>query len=90
MSQLLYSKGCIREATWDEMERIDQSRSLVDKKTALLTAIQETVFYDYRKLKDIAIVLSGVEETRDIANRMRTEYGKVKSFNLSGLTFLHT
>ena len=74
VSQLLYSKGCISEATLDEMERIDQSRSLDDKKTTLLTAIQETVSSDYRKLKDIATVLSDVEETRDIANRIMTEY----------------
>ena len=76
MSQLLYSKGCISEATLDEMERIDQSRSLDDKKTTLLTAIQETVSSDYRKLKDIATVLSDIEETRDIANRIMTEYCK--------------
>ncbi|XP_019860273.1 PREDICTED: uncharacterized protein LOC109588559 isoform X2 [Amphimedon queenslandica] len=70
VSQLLYCKGCISEATLDEMERIDQSRSLDDKKTTLLTAIQETVSSDYRKLKDIATVLSDVEETRDIANEI--------------------
>ena len=74
MSQLLYNKRCISEATLDEMERIDQSRSLDDKKTTLLTAIQETVSNDYRKLKDIATVLSDVEETKDIANRIMTEY----------------
>ena len=78
MSQLLYNKRCISEATLDGMERIDQSRSLDDKKTTLLTAIQETVSSDYRKLKDIATVLSDVEETRDIANRIMTEYdGKI-------------
>ena len=74
--QLLYSKGCISEATLDEMERIDQSRSLDDKKTTLLTAIQETVSSDYRKLKDIATVLSGIEETRDVAQKILTEYGR--------------
>ena len=76
VSQLLYSKGCISEATLDEMERMDQSRSLDGKKTTLLTAIQETVSNDYRKLKDIATVLSDVEETRDVAQKILTEYGR--------------
>ena len=77
VSQQLYSKRCISKATLDEMEMIDQSRSLDDKKTTLLTAMQETVSRDYMKLKDIATVLSDVEETRDIANRIMTEYGKI-------------
>ena len=76
VSQLLYCKRCITEATLDEMERLDQSRSLDDKKTTLLTAMQETVSSNYWKLKDIATVLSDVEETRDIANEMMTKYGK--------------
>ena len=76
VSQLLYCKRCISEATLDEMERIDQSRSLDDKKTILLTAMKETVSIDYRKLKDIATVLSDVEDTRDIANEITTKYGK--------------
>uniref|UniRef100_A0A1X7TT12 Death domain-containing protein n=1 Tax=Amphimedon queenslandica TaxID=400682 RepID=A0A1X7TT12_AMPQE len=74
VSQLLYCKRCISEATLDEMERIDQRRSLDDKKTTLLTAMQETVSSDYRKLKDIATVLSDVEQTRDIANEIMTKY----------------
>ena len=77
VSQLLYCKRCISEATLDEMERIDESRSLDDKKTTLLTAMQETVSSDYRKLKDIATVLSDVKETRDIANEILTKYGKI-------------
>ena len=76
VSQLLYSKGCISEATLDKMEGIDQSRLLADKKTTLLTAIQETVSSDYRKLKYIATVLSDVEETRDIAKKILTECGR--------------
>ncbi|XP_019862829.1 PREDICTED: uncharacterized protein LOC109591555 [Amphimedon queenslandica] len=56
------------------MERIDQRRSLDDKKTTLLTAMQETVSSDYRKLKDIATVLSDVEETRAVANKMMAKY----------------
>ncbi|XP_019860404.1 PREDICTED: uncharacterized protein LOC109588729 [Amphimedon queenslandica] len=76
VSQLLYSKRCISEATLDEMERIDQSRSLDDKKTTLLTAMKETVSSDYWKLKDIAIVLSDVEGTRDIGKEMVAKYSK--------------
>ena len=77
VSQLLYCKRCISEATLDEMERIDETRSLDDKKTTLLTAMQETVSSDYRKLKDIATVLSDVEETRDIANEIMIKYGMI-------------
>ena len=80
VSQLLYCKRCISEATLDEMERIDQSRSLDYKKTTLLIAMQETVSSDYRKLKDIATVLSDVEQTRDIANGIMTKYGKILIF----------
>ncbi|XP_019860406.1 PREDICTED: uncharacterized protein LOC109588730 [Amphimedon queenslandica] len=74
VSQLLYSKRCISEATLDEMEKIDQGRSLDDKKTTLLTAMKETVSSDHRKLKDIATVLSDVEKTRDIGKEMVTKY----------------
>ena len=81
VSQLLYDKRCISEATLDEMEKIDQNRSLDNKKTTLLTAIQKTVSRDYRKLKDIAMVLSDVEETRDVANRIMTEYGKITAMS---------
>ena len=75
VSQLLYCKRCISEATLNEMERIDQGRSLDDKKTTLLTTIKKTVFNDFRKLKDIATVLSDVEQTKDIANEIMTKYG---------------
>ncbi|XP_019852468.1 PREDICTED: uncharacterized protein LOC109582257 [Amphimedon queenslandica] len=74
VSQLLYCKRCISEATLDQIERIDQRRSLDDKKTTLLTAMQETVSNDYRKLKDIATVLSDVEGTKDIAQEIMTKY----------------
>ncbi|XP_019862484.1 PREDICTED: uncharacterized protein LOC109591132 [Amphimedon queenslandica] len=76
VSQLLYCKRCISEATLDEMERMDQSRSLDDKKTILLTAMKETVSNDYRKLKNIAKVLSDVEGTRHIGREIVTKYGK--------------
>ena len=81
VSQLLYCKRCISEATLDEMERIDKSRSLDDKKTTLLTGMQETVSSNYRKLKDIATVLSDVEQTRDIANEMMAKYGKIMNID---------
>ena len=78
VSQLLYCKRCISEATLDEMERIDKkTRSWDDKKLTLLTAVQETVSSDYKKLKDIATVLSDIEEAKDIAREMMSEYGKI-------------
>ena len=83
VSQLLYCKRCINEATLDEMERIDQGRSLDDKKTTLLTAIQEAVSSDYRKLKDIATVLSDVEQTRHIGRKIVTKYGKALNIVMS-------
>uniref|UniRef100_A0A1X7UGL0 Death domain-containing protein n=1 Tax=Amphimedon queenslandica TaxID=400682 RepID=A0A1X7UGL0_AMPQE len=85
VSQLLYCKRCISEDTLDEMERIDQRRSLDDKKTTLLTAMQETVSSDYRKLKDIATVLFDVEETKDIGNKMMTKYKKIPQDDDSAL-----
>ena len=77
VSELLYSKRCVNETTLDEMERVDPSMSLDDKRNILLTDIQKTVSSDYRKLKDIATVLSDVEEAKDIAYTIMTEYGKL-------------
>lgn len=74
-SQLLYGKKCVSETTLDEMERIEQNRSLDDKKTILFNAVTVTVSNDYTKLKDIATVLSNVEGTRDTAYEILTEYG---------------
>ena len=76
VSQLLYCKRCISEATLDKMERIDQGR-LDDKKTTLLTAMQETVLSDYRKLQGIAAVLCDIEETKDIGNEIVAKYSKI-------------
>ena len=77
VSELLYSKRCVNETALDEMERMDPSMSLDDKRNILLTDIQKTVSSDYRKLKDIATVLSDVEEAKDIAYTIMTEYGKL-------------
>ena len=74
VSQMLYSKRCIEEAILDKIEV--ENRPSDDKKTCLLTAIQETVRNDYKKLKDIATVLSEIDETRDIAYQLIYEYGK--------------
>lgn len=78
VSELLYSKRCVNETALDEMERMDPSMSLDDKRNILLTDIQKTVSSDYRKLKDIATVLSDVEEAKSIAYTMMTEYGKLR------------
>lgn len=76
VSQMLYSKRCIEEAILDEIEI--GNRSFDDKKTYLLTAIQEAVQNDYRKLKDIAKVMSEIDETQEIAHQLIQEYGKKK------------
>ena len=74
--QLLYSKRCLSEATLNEIESECQKKSLNEKKAILLTAMQQAVSSDYRKLKDISLVLTGVDNIKDIANGMLTEYGK--------------
>ena len=74
--QLLYSKRCLSEATLNEIESECQKKSLNEKKAILLTAMQQAVSSDYRKLKDISLVLIGVDNIKDIANGMLTEYGK--------------
>lgn len=78
VSQVLYSISCINETTLDEMEEvIDQSKSPDDRKDTLLSAINESVSKDYRKLKDIAKLLSHFDETRIIADKILAEYGKI-------------
>lgn len=78
VSQELYSISCISETTLDEMEEvIDQSKSLDDRKDTLLSVIRESVSKDYRKLEDIANLLSCFDETRKIADKILAEYGKI-------------
>ena len=78
VSQLLYSKRCINKATLDDMETVDQIMSLDDRKATLLTAMQQAVSSDYRKLKGIAETLSNIEETRTLASEITAEYGKAQ------------
>ena len=66
VSLMLYSKRCINEATLDKIET---------EKLPLLTAMQEAVHNDYGKLKDIANVLANFDDTREIANQLKTKYG---------------
>lgn len=72
--QHLYSKRCINEATLDVIESVDGS--LDNKKNTLLTALQDAVSTNYKILPNIAIVLSNMEETKDIGHQLRLEYGK--------------
>ena len=78
ISQVLYSRKCISEGILDQTETINNQITLDDKKTILLAGMRETVSRDFKKLKDIATVLSEFEETKDIANKMMTNYGKLK------------
>lgn len=82
VSQILYKEGYISSVTLDEMEKARQGhggRSLDDKKLILLNAMQELVFSNsnYLRLKDIALVLSHYDETKEFALRMMAEYGKL-------------
>lgn len=72
LSQKLYTKRCISQHTLDVMESVDVS--LGDKKTTLLAELQKAVSSDYKKLQNIATVLSNYEETRDVANQINKEY----------------
>lgn len=72
---MLYSKRCINEATLDKIET-DHISS--DDKKPLLTAMQEAVHNDYGKLKDIANVLTNFNETREIADQLKTKYGSIQ------------
>lgn len=69
---MLYSTRCINEATLDKIETDHRSS---DDKKPLLTAMQEAVHNDYRKLKDIANVLANFYDTREIADQLKTKYG---------------
>ena len=72
VSLMLYSKRCINEATLDKIETDHRSS---DDKKPLLIAMQEAVHNDYGKLKGIANILANFDETREIANQMKTKYG---------------
>ena len=73
-SQLLYSKGCINEKTLDEIETLESSHE--DQKATLLTAISKLVSSDGKNLKVLTTALSKLKETRELAEKLLTEYGK--------------
>ena len=73
VSQLLFSKRCINEATLDEMETSEVSQDV--KKTTLLSAIRTAVSSDYKKLKVLAEVLSKFEKTSILSKQIFSEYG---------------
>ena len=74
VSQLLYSEKCISERTLDEIETFESSAD--NKKTILLTAVCAAVSSDYKNLKTFATVLSKYEETKALANKLFSKYGK--------------
>ena len=79
MSQLLYSERCINEVTLDEVETLE---GMVDnKRKTLLSAVRNTVSSDLKNIKVLAKVLSEFEETRELADKLLNEYGKLSVVN---------
>ena len=74
VSQLLFSKRCISEATLDKMETLEGV--LDEKKTTLLSAIHTAVSSDDKKLKLLASVLSKFKETTLLSEKIMSEYGE--------------
>ena len=72
--QLLFSERCISEETLDKIETL--KGTLDEKKTILLSAIHAAVSSDHEKLKMLATVLSKLEETKWLSERIISEYGK--------------
>ena len=88
MSQLLYSERCISETTLDDIETLESSTD--NMKTILLTAVRAAVFSDHKNLKTFAIVLSKFEETRALAKKLFSEYGKYYILYSSKFIFIHS
>ena len=79
MSQLLYSERCITEVTLDEVETLE---GMVDnKRKTLLFAVRNAVSSDHKNIKVLAKVLSEFEETRELADKLLNEYGKLSVVN---------
>ena len=79
MSQLLYSERCITEVTLDEVETLE---GMVDyKRKTLLFAIRNAVSSDHKNIKVLAKVLSEFEETKELADKLLNEYGKLSVVN---------
>ena len=74
MSQLLFSERCINEETLDKIETLEGM--VDDKLKALLSAIHIAVSLDHNKLKVLMTVLSKFEETKQLSERIISEYGK--------------
>ena len=74
VSQLLFSKRCISEETLDKIETLKDT--LDEKKTTLLSAILTAISSDHKKLNVVATVLSEFEKTKNLSEKIITEYGK--------------
>ena len=74
VSQLLFSKRCISEETLDKIETL--KGTLDEKKTTLLSAILTAISSDHKKLNVVATVLSEFEKTKNLSEKIITEYGK--------------
>ena len=56
--------------------------TLDEKKTTLLSAIQKAVSSDHKKLKILATVLSKFENTKQLSEKISSEYGQ-NNFNIA-------
>ena len=79
MSQLLYSERCITEVTLDEVETLEGE--VDNKRKTLLSAVRNAVSSDHKNIKVLAKVLSDFEETRELADKLLNEYGKLSTVN---------
>ena len=79
MSQLLYSERCITELTLDEVETLEGE--VDNKRKTLLSAVRNAVSSDHKNIKVLAKVLSEFEETRELADKLLNEYGKLSVVN---------
>ena len=79
MSQLLYSERCITEVTLDEVETLEGE--VDNKRRTLLSAVRNAVSSDHKNIKVLAKVLSEFEETRELADKLLNEYGKLSVVN---------
>jgi hypothetical protein len=73
--QILFSKRCVDESVWDEVE--SENTSLEDKKRSLMGAIEKTVSNDHRKLHELATVLDQFKETKSVADSIMIDYNSI-------------
>ena len=77
LSQVMYSKRIIGEATLDIMEGpVSEEMTLDDKRRYLLATIEEDVSNNYRKLKEFGKFLTvSSNEFKEMGKKLLREYG---------------